>query len=162
MGEGSQKTISCTKAWVCLLKNISIVIVFFIFVQTNQVFAQINSTLCWSSNFRHNLFTFFPFDILCILGVYPVPLCFFIWTSKTLMSLSIFLFIYLPIYLFIYLFIFWRFKAKYLFIYLFVYLFLYLVFECLKSQNVLTIFLFSMKPLHLPTAKITPGVNNFL
>ena len=124
MGEGSQKTISCTKVWVCLLKNISIVIVFFIFVQTNQVFAQINSTLCWSSNFRHNLFTFFPFDILCILGVYPVPLCFFIWTSKTLMSLSIFLFIYLPIYLFIYSF-FEGLKASiFLFIYLSIYFFI--------------------------------------
>ena len=124
MGEGSQKTISCTKVWVCLLKNISIVIVFFIFVQTNQVFAQINSTLCWSSNFRHNLFTFFPFDILCILGVYPVPLCFFIWTSKTLMSLSIFLFIYLPIYLFIYSFFEGLKPSIFLFIYLSIYFFI--------------------------------------
>ena len=124
MGEGSQKTISCTKVWVCLLKNISIVIVFFIFVQTNQVFAQINSTLCWSSNIRHNLFTFFPFDILCILGVYPVPLCFFIWTSKTLMSLSIFLFIYLPIYLFIYSFFEGLKPSIFLFIYLSIYFFI--------------------------------------
>ena len=144
MGEGSQKTISCTKVWVCLLKNISIVIVFFIFVQTNQVFAQINSTLCWSSNFRHNLFTFFPFDILCILGVYPVPLCFFIWTSKTLMSLSIFLFIYLPIYLFIYLFIHflkvWSQVSFYLFICLFISLFSFWMFKVTKCSYYILIF----------------------
>ena len=32
------KTISCTKLWVCFIKSISLIIVFFILAQTNQVF----------------------------------------------------------------------------------------------------------------------------
>ena len=57
MGEGAQKTVSCTKAWACFMKNISLIIVFF-FSQTNLVV---------KFNFRHNLFTLLPFDILRIL-----------------------------------------------------------------------------------------------
>ena len=35
-------------------------------------------------------------------------------------------------------------------------------FQGLQPQNVLIMSLFSMKPLYLLTAKITPGANNFL
>ena len=64
MHEGAQKTISCTKIWPCFLKNISLTIVF-LFSETNLVF--INSTCCSFNDFLQNLFTFLPFDILCIL-----------------------------------------------------------------------------------------------
>ena len=37
MGEGAQKTISCTKVWACFMKNISL-IVFFFFSQANLDF----------------------------------------------------------------------------------------------------------------------------
>ena len=113
MGDGAQKAISSSKPWACFMKNISLIIVFF-FSQANLAF-KLNLTC-------HNLFTFL---YVVHLGIHPVPLCFFTWTSKTLMRLNIF-------------------------------------FEGLQPQNFLIMVLFSMKPLYLPTAKITPGVNNSL
>ena len=73
MGEGAQKTISCTKVWACFMKNISL-IVFFFFSQANLDF-KFNLVLIeqFSPQFIH-LFIFWYFVYL---GVHPVPLYFF-------------------------------------------------------------------------------------
>ena len=56
-----------------LHQDIWLIIVCFSFSQTNLDFA---FNLIWWSNFRHNLFTFLSFDILCILKFIQYPYAF--------------------------------------------------------------------------------------
>ena len=67
-------------------KNVTYYCILFFYKQTFFL----NLTLFWSNNFRHNFFTFLSFDIFFHLGVHPVLLNFFIWTSQTLIKWSIF------------------------------------------------------------------------
>ena len=49
----------------------------------------LNLTWCWSNNLCHSLFTFLPFDILCILKFIQYLYAFFISASKIFMRLSV-------------------------------------------------------------------------
>ena len=67
-GKDASEVISCTKIraflWRTLHQDISIIIIFFSFSETNLVF---KFNLVLLNNFHHSLFTFLLFDTMCIL-----------------------------------------------------------------------------------------------
>ena len=89
MGEGAQKTISCTKVWACFLKSISFIIAFLFFSQTNLVF-QFKLILDWI--ILATIYLTFCFLIFCVSWSSSSASTLFIRTSKTFIRLSVFFF----------------------------------------------------------------------
>ena len=87
MGEGAQKTISCTKVWACFLKSISFIIAFLFFSQTNLVF-QFKLILDWI--ILATIYLTFCFLIFCVSWSSSSASTLFIRTSKTFIRLSVF------------------------------------------------------------------------